>query len=108
MDKVITIPKKTIIAIDGEKRVPVNPLLHYLGVVIENVPTKSDTETGVAHSIRVKIDALAEDATAITLASAEIDFVRDGIARLREHNAVSGSGWYYLIDGLRSATEIKN
>src|SRR5689334_19906474 len=101
MNKVITLPEKTIkISEEEPKR---NVLLHYLGLVIENVPTKSETEIGIVHSIRKNLDSLAPEATTITLASAEVDWVREGIASLRKEGKTVGSNWYYIVDGLRTA-----
>ena len=102
--KTITLPDKSLDLVDehgdktGQKR---NILIHFLMTVIESVPQKSDTESFLAHAIREKCDKYVDGE--FTLEDAEIVFIEGGIKSLRDGGKIIGSGWYYLISGLREA-----
>ncbi len=100
----IKIPEKGLDVIDevGRNSGKKNVFLHYLGIVLESTPQKSDTETFLAHAIRERIDML-NGKMEIELEQSEISFIQGGIDELRKANRLVGSNWYYLIDALRSA-----
>lgn len=105
MDKLITLPQKTLKLFDEGRDTgkTVNTFIHFLGLVLESAPHKNETDTYLAHSIREKIDDLKPTAKTLKLEESEIVFIERGVDSLRGKGAVSGSGWYYLIDPLRSA-----
>jgi len=104
--KVIKIPEKSVPVTDpdgkptGEKR---NLFKNFLAIVLESTPQNGDTETFLAHSIREKLDALTDGEAKMEMEAAEITFIEGGIAEIRKNGRMAGSGWYYLIDALRSA-----
>jgi len=106
MDKIVTFPTQTLDVVNEVGKPTgksVNTYLHFLGIVIETAPQKNDTDTFIAHGIRQKIDALKPNAKSMVLTDPEILFVQQGVESLRGQGRVAGSGWYYLIDPIRSA-----
>lgn len=106
MTKSIKIPQKNVDVKDtsgqptGEKQ---NFFKSYLGVVLESTAQKTDTETFLAHAIREKLDALTDGKAEMEMEDSEIAFIQGGIDEIRKNGRMAGSGWYFLVDALRSA-----
>lgn len=110
--KLITIPDKIIPVRDetGEttKR---NAFVQFLELVLAAAPQKTDTETYLAHEIAEKLEIVktagknATCASTLLLEAAEVVFIEEGIKKLRADGRVSGPGWFYLVDPIRSAVD---
>lgn len=116
--KVIAVPTGTLEVQDTEGR-PLerrNIFVHLMGVLVENTPQKSETDTYLAHSIREKLDALSRTLKdhseenghenqniMFALEEAEIQFLKQGLELLRRGERMTGSAWYYVLSPLSEA-----
>jgi hypothetical protein len=99
-----------------------NTFAQLMGILLENSPQRTDTETFLAHSIREKLDDLklalepslkpiiagsnGETMPAMTqleLSEAEIEFLKSGMTEMRKRNAMTGSDWYWFVKPLGEA-----
>ena len=108
MTKRVTIPKEELDIVNerGEVVGKRNIFLHFLNLVVEATPQKSDTETYLAHAIGQKIMVDGSAPKFLDFEEHELAFINGGIEKLRSSDKVVGKGWYYLLSALREAEPV--
>jgi len=111
MQKIITLPEKMleviarddrgIIKTTGEK---VNAFIDCANTLLENIPSKNETDVYLTRSIREKIDECVKTkSTTILLEESEITHIQNMFKAGCEKSMVVGSKWYDFIVPLREA-----
>ena len=109
MTKRIKIPQDelSIVNAEGAEVGKRNIFFHFLNLVVDSTPQRTDTETFIAHSIGEKLPKNGNAPKTLDLEDAEIEFVNGGIKKLREQDKVVGKGWYFLLTALREAEPVQ-
>jgi hypothetical protein len=114
MQKLITLPEKMleviarneqgILKTTGEK---VNAFIDCANTLLENMPSKNETDVYLTRSIREKIDECVKtQSTNILLEESEITHIQNMFKAGCDKGMIIGSKWYDFIVPLREAKKL--
>jgi hypothetical protein len=104
MKYTLAVPDETMPVKDVDRNTIVekNVVLQLMDLIVENTPQRTNAETTIAYSVKKKIEEQPGPGT-MEIEKAELDFIKDGLEKLRSADRVSGSKWYHLTTALNEA-----